>query len=37
MSDPLSETSDKVRYPLGPYFGEYDEAGVDLSLLRSIL
>jgi hypothetical protein len=28
---------DRVRYPLGPYFGEYNEAGVDLSLLRYML
>jgi hypothetical protein len=24
-------------HPLGPYFGEYDESGVDLSLLRWFL
>ena len=32
-----SEANDRVRYPLGRYYGEYNEAGVDLSLLRSFL
>ena len=39
-SDNLTATTpaaDALGKPLGPYFGEYDENGVDLSLLRYML
>ncbi len=33
----IDARQDPVRYPLGPFFGEYSESGVDLSLLRHML
>ena len=33
----IAGRSDPVRYPLGPFCGEYNEDGVDLSLLRHML
>ena len=33
----IAERSDPVRFPLGPFGGEYNEDGVDLSLIRHTL
>ena len=33
----MAERSDPVRFPLGPFGGEYSESGVDISLIRHML